>query len=387
VKGTRGRGIGTNAAIAVLLAVAFIAAAPVASAIGPHPEVSGPPVVVANITVGTAPGYDHYDSARGDTYVSNSGSANVSVINDAALKVVATVAVGTTPKGIDYDPVTGTIWVANSGGTSVSVISDQSNAVVSAVTGLTSPTRPEWDPTNSTMWVTENLTAGAVVVYNGTSDAKVTTLRAGTNTVGITHDPARKAMLVGNYGSANITVFNATSYAKLATVTVGAHPEAIACYDGDGLGVCAVASMTTDTLYLVNDTTWTVSTTVAVGTSPIGVQVDNATRDAYVTNAGAGTVSVVSLVTNAVAYTVGVGTSPHGVTAYDPVRGLLLVSNQGSNNVTVISDGSGGSGGGGAGGAGTTASTIADLVLLVVAVGLIFGVLLVLARYSERGHR
>jgi len=366
----------TNIALGLAVVAALLMAAPIAAASGPRTALSEP-IVVASITVGTNPGYNHYDAARGETYVSNVGSSNVSVISDTSLSVVATVAVGSSPKGLDYDPTSGTIWVANSGGTSISVVSDQSNAVIGAVSGLSSPTRPEWDPINGTMWVTENLTAGKVVVVNASTYATITTLRAGTNTVGITHDPARHAMLVGNYGSGNVTVFNVTTYAKIATVATGTHPEAIACYDGAGIGECAVAGIATNTLYLVNDTTWTVSQTVTVGAGPIGVQADSATRAFYVTCADAAVVDVVPMITNAVAYILPVGSLPHGITSYDPVRGLLFASNQGSNNVSVISDGSGGTGGGG-GGISIATSTDA-LIAGVVCIALVLVTLAVLA--------
>lgn len=378
----RGR-IGLNVAWVLAVVVAVLAVGAPASAAGLRTAIAGPSVT-ATIIVGTSPGYDHYDAANGNVYVSNVGSANVSVISGTTLSVFATVAVGSSPKGIDYDPLTHTIWVANSGGTSVSVVNDSQNAVIGAVTGLSSPTRPEYSAVNTTMWVTENITAGRVVAVNGSTYATAKSLRAGTNTVGITHDPARDAMLVSNYGSSNVTVFNALTYAKLATIATAAHPEAIACYDNETIGECFVPSESTGKLVVINDTMWRVMANLTVGSGPIGVQVDTGTAQVYVTNANSGNVTVLDLGVNTATSvaSIGVGTQPHGITAYDPVRGLLFCANQGSNNVSVISDLTGGGAPPPSGPSSTT-----ELIVAVAAIGIVLVVLMAASQTIGRRHR
>ena len=74
---------------------------------------------------------------------------------------------------------------------------------------------------------------------------------------------------------------------------------------------------TTDTIYVANDgsgtvsvidgATNTVTATVAVGTDPIGVAVDETTDTIYAANDGSGTVSVIDGATNTVTATVTVG--------------------------------------------------------------------------------
>ena len=261
----------------IALMVALLAVAPATSAGGLRAAIAGPSVT-ETIIVGTSPGYDHYDPGNGNVYVSDLGSANVSVISGTTLHVFATVAVGSSPKGMDYDPLTHHLGRQLGRAPRSGSCNDSQNAVVGAVTGLTAPTRPEWSSVNTTMWVTENATAGRVAVVNGSSYAVVKTLRAGTATVGITHDPARDAMLVSNYGSSNVTVFDALTYAKLATVAINAHPEALACFDNDTIGECFVASESTGKLAVINDTLWRVEANLTVGSGPIGVQVDHRDR-------------------------------------------------------------------------------------------------------------
>lgn len=92
----------------------------------------------------------------------------------------------------------------------------------------------------------------------------------------------------------------------------------------------------------------TVAQSVSVGAQPFGVAIDTKCDVAAVTNSGDGTVSLVSLSANAEpspcasAGTVGVigspvpvGTTPQGI-AVDPLLGLAVVADSGSNSVSVV---------------------------------------------------
>jgi YVTN family beta-propeller protein len=76
--------------------------------------------------------------------------------------------------------------------------------------------------------------------------------------------------------------------------------------------------------------------TVAVGSSPFGVAVDNATGDVFVTNSGGENVSVISTDGDRVIDSIAVGNSPFGI-AYDGATQDLYVANEGTDNVSVIS--------------------------------------------------
>ena len=78
----------------------------------------------------------------------------------------------------------------------------------------------------------------------------------------------------------------------------------------------------------------TAPTTVGVGASPSSVAVNEATDMAVVTNAAAGTVSIVNLNTQAVT-ALPVGTNPTGV-AVDDILNEALVVNNGSDSVSVV---------------------------------------------------
>jgi YVTN family beta-propeller protein len=78
--------------------------------------------------------------------------------------------------------------------------------------------------------------------------------------------------------------------------------------------------------------------TVAVGSSPQRVAVNPTTNRVYVSNNGSNNVSIVDGSTNAVIATTPVGSKPMGV-AVNPTTNRVYVANQGSNNVSVL-DGS-----------------------------------------------
>jgi YVTN family beta-propeller protein len=89
------------------------------------------------------------------------------------------------------------------------------------------------------------------------------------------------------------------------------------------------------TVSVIDETTGTVTGTIAVGSGPDGVAVDPTFHTAYVANF-AGTVSVIDEATGTVVATVAVGSDPSGV-AVDPVLHTAYVTNGNASTVSVIS--------------------------------------------------
>ena len=79
----------------------------------------------------------------------------------------------------------------------------------------------------------------------------------------------------------------------------------------------------------------TVTATVTVGTSPVGVAVTPNGAYAYVANGNGGTVSVINTATNTVTATVTVGGSPYGV-AVTPNGAYAYVINVNGGTVSVL---------------------------------------------------
>ena len=79
---------------------------------------------------------------------------------------------------------------------------------------------------------------------------------------------------------------------------------------------------------VISTATNTVTATIPVGNSPIGVAVTPNGEYAYVTNEGSDTVSVINTATNAVTANITVGTMPMGV-AVTPNGAYAYVTNRG----------------------------------------------------------
>jgi YVTN family beta-propeller protein len=75
--------------------------------------------------------------------------------------------------------------------------------------------------------------------------------------------------------------------------------------------------------------------TLSMATMMLGARPAEAAPFAYVTNAGDGTVSVISTATNAVVATIPVGNTPHGV-AITPNGKFVYVANRANPSVSVI---------------------------------------------------
>ncbi len=86
---------------------------------------------------------------------------------------------------------------------------------------------------------------------------------------------------------------------------------------------------------VINTTTNTVSTTITVGTNPMGISVSPDGSKVYVANDGSFSVSVISTATNTVTGTISVGTSPFGL-SISPSGNKVYAVNSTTNSVSVI---------------------------------------------------
>jgi YVTN family beta-propeller protein len=235
------------------------------------------------ITVGSAPASVAYDAAKGETFVANSNSDNVSVISDATSTVVATIPVGLFPYGVAYDPARSELFVANLGSDNVSVISDATNQVVASVA-----------------------------------------LSAGDWPAGIVYDSGIGAIFVANAGSDSIAEISDATNAVNNTVFLGTGTVPFGLAYDSGLGQIFVSLRGTGEVAVVVDTSLA-HATIPVGQTPMGVAYDAARSEIYVANNGSGTVSVIADVNESVVATIPIGSNPVGV-AYAPGTGELAVT-------------------------------------------------------------
>src|SRR5436309_1261599 len=326
--------------------------------------------VVGTLPVGNQPYGVGYDSGNGYVYVANYNSNNVSVINGTT--VVASVAVGNNPFGVGYDSGNGYVYVANGGSDTVSVING--TTVVASVSVGACPFGVGYDGGKGCVYVA-NSGSNDLSVINGAT--VVATVLVGNAPSGVAYDSGNGYIYVANNGANTVSVIattrppgplflvtfietglpSGTSWSvtlddllnRSTTPTItfsgpnGTYSFAVGRIRGDtayyyaipasgslavnGTPVSVPVSFTADTRG------GTVVATVPTGTYPLAVAYDSGNGYIYVTNQYSNNVSVINGTT--VVASVAVGVWPVGV-AYDGRNGYVYVANYDSNNVSVI---------------------------------------------------
>ena len=292
--------------------------------------------VVATIPVGTYPWGEACDSGKGEVFVTNYNSNNVSVISDATNKVVATIPVGTNPYGVAYDSGKGEVFVTNYNSNNVSVISDATSKVVATIPVGTRPEGVAYDSGKGEVFVA-NVGTNSVNVILDASNSVVATIPVGTAPEGVAYDSGMGEAFVTNDGSNNVSVISDATNKVVATIPVGTNPYGVA-YDS-GKGEVFVANSNSNDVSVISDASNSVVAAIPVGTNPYGVAYDSGKGEVFVANGDSGNASVISDGTNKMVASIPVGVNPSGV-AYDNGKGEVFVANIGSSNVNVISDAS-----------------------------------------------
>ena len=284
-----------------------------------------------------------YDSGKGEVFVANQGSNNVSVISDATSKVVATIPVGTMPRGVAYDSGKGEVFVTDFWTNAVSVISDTSNTVVATIPVGSGPEGVAYDSGKGEVFVANaGSNANAVSVISDASDSVVATIPVGTGPGGVAYDSGKGEVFVTNAGSNTVSVISDANNTVVATIPVGSGPEGVA-YDS-GKGEVFVANQGSNNVSVISDANNTVIATIPVKSYPYGVAYDSGKGEVFVANFGGAlgsvNVSVISDTSNTVTSTVTVGSHPF-FAAYDLSNGYVYVSNNYQGTISIITTGPG----------------------------------------------
>ena len=231
--------------------------------------------------------------------VNENGSAFViDVANGLVLQTITGLNV---PEGVAVDAVTNIAYVVNSGNNTVSVVPLSTSAV-------------------NPLQVVESSPA---VTFVQTPSTALSVSIVGTGFTG-----ASKVLLDGTL--VPTTLVNSRELTALVPASMLGSARGYALYVQNAPSA------------LSNVTHLDVIQPVTVGTSPVGVAVDNARDQAVVTNSGSGNISVVNLLTGTVVTPQSsssflTGASPFGV-AVLPRLGLAFVVNNGSNSATILDE-------------------------------------------------
>lgn len=293
------------------------------------------PVVTDTIPVGTNPFGVAVSPDGTRAYVTNYGSASVSVINTTTKAVTATIPVNGSPRGVAVSPNGTRAYSANRFTASVSVINTASDVVSASIGTGDSPLAiaitPNGDrayvtlPTSSVMSVLD-LSNNTVSGLFGVGDARA---------VAISPVHARAYTTISDMNV--VSVINTSNDTVTTNIPVGSAPDGVAV-SPDGTRVY-VANSLDDTVSVIDTSNNTVTDTIAVGDAPRGVAVSPDGTRAYVTNFNDNTVSVLEL--QPTGFSVSPSTVPFGnqlVGAASSAQ-TLTVTNTGTSNLTISAKG------------------------------------------------
>ncbi|MCI4331074.1 MAG: YncE family protein [Thermoplasmata archaeon] len=291
------------------------------------------------IPVGTHPVGIAYDSAKGELFVTNYGSNNVSVISDSTRSVVATIAVGASPYDAAYDSGRGEIFVGNEKGGTVSVINDTNNTVVKTISTGGYPIGVAYDGGAGEVFVAGDQTS--VYVISDSSNSVVATVGVGNVTDSITYDPTHGGVYTAMFDDATVWRISTATNLVTAIIPVGGNPIGIAT--DVAKGEVFTANSVYSNSSVISTASNKVITNLRVGSGASAVAYDQAQGDVFVTNSGSNNVTVISDSTTKVVANFPVGSNPYGV-GFDDAKSLAFVTNYGSNNVTLVAAGTHGGG-------------------------------------------
>jgi YVTN family beta-propeller protein len=294
------------------------------------------PQVVANITVGSAPGGVSVTPNGAYAYVGNTGSTFVSVIDTSTNTAVSNITVGSGPMYVAVAPNGAYAYVANYGSNTVSVIATSNNSVVgSAIPVGVNPYNVAVTPSGAYAYVA-NSGSNTVSVISTSNNSVLSSISVGSGPVRLAVAPSGAYVYVANWGG-NVSVISTASNTVVSNVTVGINPAGVAVSPSGAY--VYVANNGANSVSVIATSNNTVVGNITVGSTPYFVAVAPSGAYAYVANFNSNSVSVISTASNMVVSNITVGTQPYGV-AVSPSGAYAYVTNYGSGTVSVINTGS-----------------------------------------------
>lgn len=345
--------------------------------------------IVAEIPVGNYSLGETMDTADGLLFVSNTENQDLSVINTTTQKQVGLVSIGasTFPGRLDYAPLLHALFVPEFGVKDVARVSLPSLAVTQIA--MPEPTGVALAGPNDLIFVTAGSGANALYTLNGSTLALLNTANIGFNVVSMAWDTTMSYIFTTNQYSNNISVVNALTGALVSTIPAGVEPYgavfdpvlgdvfvsnlfssnvtvlqgsplrtigsflpgvlptapaydplSTSFYVPDYTNVFSTMAPDRSALYQVSATSHSITNSVPVGNGSIFATFANTGGygTIYASNMISHNVSIVTPGAGGTLTVTGalpVGQNPEG-SAWDLTNSLLYVTNQGSNNVSMI---------------------------------------------------
>jgi YVTN family beta-propeller protein len=284
------------------------------------------------VLVGKAVAGDHQgiavDAVRQRAYVPNADDNTLSVIDTANGLVSDTVSVGRGPTAAAVDPGRGLVYVTNAQDWSVSVLDPSGNALGTVATNG-QPQLVALDRSTGRAYVVSERT---VVALEGTNKRGELAFPSALSLRAIAVDPGSRLYVAERNGLVHII-----SLAGGALIETGS-------LRADDLTSALAVDSTTHQLYVANfgasqikvfSAAGTLLKTCSVPLGPVGIDIDEAGRKAYVANFRANSYSIIDLNSGAVQNSAPVGTHNTDL-AFDREARRIYAANYTGNTVGVI---------------------------------------------------
>ena len=185
-----------------------------------------------------------------------------------------------------------------------------------------------FDPIHSTMWIS-TANNNSLTEYDLTSPYSIVKNVSVANPFGVAFDSLRGNVWVADATGGTVTVVNSTTGAVLAVKKTGGASPAGVCFDG---GNVWVTNSTSNTVTKFNGATFGVIGVFAVLASPQDCAADPTTAQLWITDQGSNQVTVLNF-NGSLVMNFAVGKQPVGI-AFDGTN--MWVANQGGNKVWKI---------------------------------------------------
>ena len=300
------------------------------SGIGTVIAVNGATNAISGVVpIGNNPEALAVNSLTNRIYVTDNATlGHVIVIDGSTNTRVASISTGNSPGAVAVNPLTNRVYVANYRDDNVAVV-DGATTTTNTITAGNSPYAVALNQVTNKVYV-PNMGDNTVTVIDAANGGTTSPLSTGTGPTAVAVNPATNKIYVPNSGSANVTVIDGLNGNATTQVSAGQGPFAVAVDTASNKAY--VTNSVDGTVTVIDGTNQT--SNITVGTAPKGLAINEETDTIVVANQGSNNVTVISGTTNATT-TVPAGSSPVAV-GVNPAENNFYVVNQGSNNVTVI---------------------------------------------------
>ena len=307
-----------------------------------------------NDIVGSNPVSIEYNPANEKTYVADSGSESISIINASSNKVIGKIDLNFHPSSLAIDSLKNEIIIGGSiqGLGSVVVVDGLTNNVVENITIPSPVVAIAFDQENREIFaasVMEGIMPHSTLFQINAMTGSITSnvsIEGAISDIIYVHDNNDLYASVTINSSANsfgsVSVISGETAQQIATIQVGVAPDGL-IYDPKN-GDVYVANSNSSSLSVIDISTNKIIETIPVDIDPVSLVYDSSNDEIYITDANTGRLSIVDANTSLFQGSIVIGTSPTSIT-YDATNDDLYIANNvsislGSENqgiVTIVS--------------------------------------------------